>query len=174
MATTPASTNKKPETGKPGTVTVGKADLDAILSELKELRESREQDKETLDLLRASADPARVDRVLAKSNKKRDTIVRLRLWKGKVVLAWSDAKEEDNRVQKINNVYVSMQNTTIFMEDGKSEKLDYLLFQEKHEKADARLVSRTESEQDGKFVRVFHVQRLDNGKEYDIQDTFVN
>lgn len=136
------------------TVTLKKTELDAIMASIKRLE--------------FAADKSHLAHFDEKNRGDRGRIVKLRMIDGKVVLSWDDMVE--NLVEKDSaGRWKESQTVKINYEDGKSEKIDLVIFNRRFVSLPAEIISETKMS-DGIILKV----KTEDGKTYEINSKFIN
>jgi len=142
------------------TQVVNKDALSRILAELDQLKKDNQMLKEV-------ADKSRLATWEAKNRQDLKGKVGLRTFRNKVILAWLTT--EDMVEKNEQGIWQEKQDIEVVYEDGKKEVLPYRTFAMQFQKIDGEVISKTET--DGKIT---YKVKADNGKEYEIADTFLN
>ena len=108
------------DTAPKGTVNVNKDSLDKLVRELEEEREARKKLEEKVDYV---ADKGRSQRFEDKNKKEELTKVRLTIYKGLIVTSWDNMPQ--NKVEKVNGVWVTEQTVKYHLEDGSTASMLY-------------------------------------------------
>lgn len=109
-----------------------------------------------------------------KSAKKGNSIVRLRTYKGKIVVGWT--KMSENWAKKLNGIWKENLKTTVLLHDGTSEEVDYAEFSTDYVMIDAEVLRREEipSREEGGSPDVTFTCKTKNDIEVVINSRFVN
>jgi hypothetical protein len=156
---------------KPKTVTVKKDKLDEILSTNEALTKKMEEQQKTIDMLLATADKARIARYQDQNQSPVIRTMKLRTFKGKVVVGWRMVKDE--MYKDANGVFHERQIVEIVTEDGETAELPYLE-SEKLPKIVCNVKGKLTQLDDSGVEHVVYTLLTPEGKEYKIDHTFVN
>lgn len=147
-----------------------KKTIEVPLEFLKALEEKVERLEKDRDMLLTIADRKSLSSYFIRHKEHESNIVRIRELYDKVVIGWRSVKDV---VQKIGpQKWLEDQRTEIIFEDNTTEEMPQVDFELNHKKIPCRRVGVITDEQTGKVA--FKLVRLDNGKEYTIDTTFVN
>lgn len=121
-----------------------------------------------IERLEATASKQRLANFDAKTKQKNGKVIGLRMIDGKVITSWS--KMTRNDVEKNQaGVYHEDQQVEVTYEDGKKEKMTYVLFTRRYSLLQAEVKKEIKDENG----IVFKVETAE-GKKYEIRDTFIN
>ncbi len=147
-------------------------------SQLKELvQEATKPLADKVSILEAVADTKQLENWYRKNRKDQGMTVRLSTHGGKVITKWSVF--EDTVAQDINSGrWFEKQIMRVDYEDGTTIDVPYVTFTNmiRLTQVQAKVIEKTEVVTDDPDVKKyrFKVKREDNGKEYEILDSFVN
>lgn len=153
-------TEKLPEQPEPEKVVVSKDSLTRVLAELDQLKKDNE-------MLKSVADRGRMATWEERHREEIRRKVRLRVFKGKVVVGWKMGEDVVEKNQQ--GIWQEKQDIELYYEDGEKQIVSYRAFSMQYDEMSAEIISRTET--GGKVT--FQV-KADNGKKYTIADIFVN
>ena len=103
-----------------GTVNVNKESLDKLIKELDEERAERKKLAEKVDYV---ADEGRKQKFEDKNKEKPLTMVRLTVYKGKIVTSWDNMPQ--NKVEKVDGKWITQQSVRYHLEDGTKTEMLY-------------------------------------------------
>ena len=149
----------------------------------KESKERDDRDKQIDTLLK------RIERLEKTANKKRldnydrltqenpETIFKLRMIDGKVIIRWSDLHTNKAEVDPITRRIEEDQTLTVYYEDDTKEKMDLIIFNRRYKYIYTTLVKeiKLHKEEEIKMYgnKIFVVE-TDDGKKYEIGEKFIN
>lgn len=109
-----------------------------------------------------------------KGAKAGNPIVKLRNYKGKIVVGWSNMKE--NWAKKLNGIWKENLRTTVYLNDGTSEEVDYAEFSTDYVMIDAEVIRRSEEPAvaEGEMPDVTFTCKTKDDIEVVINSRFVN
>jgi len=137
-------------------VTMKKSELDSLMERLKRV-----------EFASSKAHLAKYDE---KDKKDPGKTIKLRMIDGKVVIGWSDMITNDCEKNQ-NGVWKEDQKVEILYEDGKKEIMDFITFNKRYTQIETRVLSETKSADGSKIT---YKLTTDDGREYDVDDTFAN
>jgi hypothetical protein len=159
---TKEATEKKEE----GIVKVPQTQIDNLLKRL----DSLEKDK---DMLLQVADKRQLGIYYSRHQGKIPGRVFLRVYDGKVILGWRSTKDVVQPDPILPGRWIEDQRTELLFEDGTtSGEIPLVQFTRNYKQVVAEVKQKITNEETGALA--LKVVRLDNGKEYTIDVTFVN
>lgn len=121
-----------------------------------------------IERLEAAASKQRLASFDAKTKQENGKMIGLRMIEGKVITSWSDMTK--NIVEKsAAGVWKEDQQVELTYEDGKKEKMTYVIFMRRYTLLQAE-VKKEIKDDDGITFKVETAE----GKKYEIRDTFIN
>jgi len=156
-------TKDKTDSEAPQTVEVNKEKLDELI------KRSDDQSK-LIEMLLATADKSRIARYQELQGKPITPVVRLRTFRGEIVVGWRSTADEI--FQDGNGIWHERQTVEIVTEAGTKAELPYLE-SEKLPKIEADVVGTSTRFVDGQEQVIMMVKTKD-GKELNIDRTYVN
>ena len=121
-----------------------------------------------IERLEAAASKQRLAIFDAKTKQENGKMIGLRMIEGKVITSWSDMTK--NIVEKsAAGVWKEDQQVELTYEDGKKEKMTYVIFMRRYTLLQAE-VKKEIKDDDGITFKVETAE----GKKYEIRDTFIN
>ena len=156
-------TNKKVEEEKKDTVEVSKDFLNDLKNEMKSLKENQ-------SMLLEVADKTQLSKFYSRNQKKLPSIVLLRMLENKVIIGWGKMKDNDVYEESRGKI-VEAQTVDLVLEGGDIKTLSYKNYIRQYTTQKAKVISTTENENGDIILKT---ERIDNGKQYDINIKFVN
>jgi len=137
---------------------------------LVELKSVVDQLKKDNELLFQIADKRQMARLQAQRRAKMPDYINLRQLNGKIVVGWA-MSEDKVEYDSARKVWLESQKVLVIYEDGTKEEMYLREFELKHTKVRCQKIGEVI---DNSGRKAFKLVRLDNGKEYTIDETFVN
>lgn len=154
---------KKVEEEKKDTVEVSKDFLNDLKNEMKSLKENQ-------SMLLEVADKTQLSKFYSRNQKKLPSIVLLRMLENKVIIGWGKMKDNDVYEESRGKI-VEAQTVDLVLEGGDIKTLSYKNYIRQYTTQKAKVISTTENENGDIILKT---ERIDNGKQYDINIKFVN
>lgn len=157
--------SSKPEQeSKEEMVSVSKSSIEDLQKQIAEMKEKQ-------GMLEQVADKKQLAAYYSRNKKKMPKIVQLRLFNDKVVVGWRTVENEVYQDPN-TNAWKEKQSVEVVYEDGKMEKLQYLVWIRGYKHVEATIMSTKTDEKTGNDI--LKVRREDTGKVYDISVLYVN
>jgi len=157
-ASSESNKNKKSET-----VEIEKSTLDALIKRI--------------DRLEKTGNKSRLANYDRMNDENPDTIIKLRVIDGKVVIGWSDLLTNKAEVDPTTRKIIEDQKLEVYYEDGSKEIMDIVVFNRRFTHIFMTLKEETNmktAEDRKKYGNRKFVLESDDGKEYTIGEKFVN
>ena len=154
----PENIPDKHEEAQEGVVTISKKMFDDLMAKIEMLEETTDKRRMSLYKMRHA--------------QKLPTSIKLRTLYGKVIVGWKTVEDLGSFKDPKTGVWTERQIIKLLFADGTDQTLNYLEYVRAFEKVNCKIISTTENKERGLVAH--KVERLDNGKQYDIAVQYLN
>lgn len=138
---------------------------------LEDLQKDIEGLKKDRNILLQVADKRQMAHYYERNKEKLPSVVKLRMMRDKVIVGWRTVEDEVH-IDPTSHKEIARQIIQVIYEDGTDEKFNLLDYVRNHTFVKAKVLSQTKEEGTDKLA--LKVERIDNGKIYNIGVEYVN